>query len=35
MSVNKEQFMRFMKIDSKIKKGKKATVKQLLDAWNS
>lgn len=35
MSVNKEQFMRFMKIDSKIKNGKKATVKQLLDAWNS
>ncbi len=35
MSVNKEQFMRFMKIDDKIKNGKKATVKQLLDAWNS
>ena len=35
MSVNKEQFKRFMKIDDKIKNGKKATVKQLLDAWNN
>ena len=35
MSVNKEQFKRFMKIDDKIKNGKKATVKQLLEAWNN
>ena len=35
MSVNKEQFKRFMKIDDKIKNGKSATVKQLLDAWNN
>lgn len=35
MSVNKEQFKRFMKIDDKIKNGKKASVKQLLDAWNN
>jgi predicted DNA-binding transcriptional regulator YafY len=35
MSVNKEQFKRFMKIDDKIKNGKKATVKQLLETWNN
>ena len=35
MSVNKEQFKRFMKIDDKIKNGKKATIKQLATAWNN